>query len=780
MSELEADWVSSDVRDRDGGLARAAMAELSNFDHAGEGSPDRAAQWMRTYLRAASEATSAADLDPLVIETVAAAARATNAHTVSLFFVDDDGSDLTLSAQWALDEEAESSSSGASARAAARRVYATGSPIVLDDLAVAPERAEDRSSGQRTFVGVPLLGEGRAVGVLYATRETLARFNDDDAAALASLADPVAVACARVRRFERERAARLVAEEAIERAERSASHVQSLLRISAALASAATITQICEVIIDEAAPNDADGGERAIWMLRDSHLLLVAGRGLSAEYPEIPLDPTLPAAENLRDGRPLFVESKAELAERWPVLADTATRSFAGLPLIVEGRRLGVIAVGFRTEHRFEPDEREYLTAIAEQAAAALARADEREALEWARRVAEERQGQLDYLAEASRRLGESLNLDVTLQTVADLGVPHLTDRCVLFLLEGTTIAKRVLAPELNEDERRLFEQLTPTLSALRGVGAVIRTGVPEHIGEINDAALVASAQTLEELDLLRRVGFGASLILPLRARGRTVGALAFVNRAGRTFSDEDRSLAVELAARAAVAIDNALLYRRESHVARRLTESLLPARIPVIDGIDVGVRYVSGSVGLDVGGDFYDVVPIDSSSWLVVVGDVQGKGVEAAAMTGLARHTIRAAAHYESSPAELLRHLNRALFHTIESAASEYPWDAARLCTAALVRLDCFEQQWTMTSCAAGHPLPLVSAHGRPAEDFGTSNLILGVLEDSEYVESTRLLDGGDRVVLYTDGVSESSYEHRLGADGIAAVIGRSHGSAS
>ena len=386
-------------------------------------------------------------------------------------------------------------------------------------------------------------------------------------------------------------------------------------------------------------------------MLRDSRLLLVAGLGLSAEYPEIPLDPSLPAAENLREGVPLFVETRAELARRWPVLAGGTTSSFAGLPLIVEGQRLGVMAVAFREEHDFAPDEREYLSAVAEQAAAALARAQARTALREARDLAEARREQLDFLAKASERLSGSLNLDVTLQAVAELGVPRVTDRCALYLVEDATISKQVLAPQLTADESQLFEETGPTLLALSGVGAVIRTGRPEYIEEIDDRMLAAGANSPEHMDLLRRVGFGGLFIVPLRARGRTLGALAFVNRKGRPMRDGERLLAEELSARAAMAIDNALLYRTESHIARRLAQSLLPARLPTIEGFDMAVRCQTGTAGLEVGGDFYDVRRTGEDEFIVLIGDVQGKGVEAAAVTGLARHTVRACALSGTAP---------------------------------------------------------------------------------------------------------------------------------
>jgi serine phosphatase RsbU (regulator of sigma subunit) len=518
-------------------------------------------------------------------------------------------------------------------------------------------------------------------------------------------------------------------------------------------------------------------------MLRDSRLVLVAGFGESTQYPEIPLDPSLPAAENLEQGVPLFVESRAELSRRWPALARGPTSSFAALPLIVEDRRLGVMAVGFPDEHHFAPDEREYLTVVAEQAAIALARAESREALQEARSIAESRREQLDFLATASARLSRSLDLAVTLDTVAELGVPRLTDRCALFLLEDGKISKRVLAPDLSTDEWRLFDEAESSLSSRRGIGAVIRTARPEYIREIDDPMLVAAATSPEHLELLRKVGFGGLLILPLRTRGKTLGALAFVNRKGRVLDEETRSLAEELAGRAAVAIDNAARYQTESHIAHRLARSLLPARLPAIAGLDVAVRYQAGSAGIDVGGDFYDLFETGDGGFLVVIGDVQGKGVEAAALTGLARHTVRASARYDTSPAALLQRLNEAiLLNIIESGASiDRPGTDARLCTAAMARLERRGPQWSATVSCAGHPSPLLRRTDGEVESICESALLLGVHEQPHYDEAVAELRPGSVLVLYTDGVSERhADDHMFGSEGIAEVLRNTNDSAS
>ena len=758
-------------------LQGTPLAELLAADKATRAAAAAVDQWLDLYRRAAGETLSEPHLDLLLREALEAIARMLNADAVSLLLANEEGSELVSRAAFGLDREVELSISIPNGAGLSGPILATGEPRLVEDLTRINVLSQLlRSSGQRSYVGVPLSSGGRTFGVLHATRRQVSSFDQNDVELLRRFAEPIAAAIERVRLFEAERSARQLAERATER-------IRGLQRITAALVAAVTVTEVCEMIIREAVQGAIGDGERAIWMLRDSRLWLVAGFGASAEYPEIPLDPSLPAGEILREGVPLFVESRAELSRRWPALADGPTSSFAALPLLVEDRRLGVMAVGFRDEHHFAPDEREYLILVAEQAAIALARAESLEALQEARSIAESRREQLAFLAAASARLSGSLDLDVTLETVAELGVPRLTDRCALFLREDGKISKRVLAPELSGDEWRLFEETELSLSSPNGVGAVIRTGRAQYVKDMDDSMLAARSRSPAHLELLRKVGFGGALILPLRTRGRALGALAFVNRKGRAMDEETRALAEELAGRAATAIDNATSYAFESHVAHRLAQSLLPARLPTIKGLDLAVRYQAGSTGIDVGGDFYDVFEIGNEDYVVVIGDVQGKGVEAAAVTGLARHTVRASARSDTSPAGLLQRLNEAIVQNIvESGASiDRPGTSARLCTAAIIRLDRRGQAWSATVSCAGHPSPLLRRTDGKVESICGSGLLLGVRREVHYDETVIDLVPGSVLVMYTDGVTERhSDDHMFGSEGIAEVLRNIRDSAS
>jgi serine phosphatase RsbU (regulator of sigma subunit) len=343
-----------------------------------------------------------------------------------------------------------------------------------------------------------------------------------------------------------------------------------------------------------------------------------------------------------------------------------------------------------------------------------------------------------------------------------------------------------VLHPAEPDADIRLFLERYPIdLSAPQGVGAVLRTGRPEFIPAVDEAMLAAGAKSAEHHQLMQRIGFGAVLILPLPVRGRVVGALALTNSTGRSMTQTERVLAEELAARAAVAVDNALLFARHADVADRLQASLLPPALPAIVGLDLAARYSSAGEGVDVGGDFYDCVTAGEDQWLLVVGDVKGKGVEAAAQTGMARHTLRAAAISGMGPSAALRLLNDALLRHENERLTEDPedWEAGepRFCTAAAVALRRRGDGFEATVASAGHPLPLLSQPGGVAGPVGRPGDALGIQPFVDLPETVIALAPGDVFVCFTDGVSECHHGATFfGEGGIAAVINDCTGSAA
>ncbi len=184
----------------------------------------------------------------------------------------------------------------------------------------------------------------------------------------------------------------------------------------------------------------------------------------------------------------------------------------------------------------------------------------------------------------------------------------------------------------------------------------------------------------------------------------------------------------------------------RASALARTLQATLIPPARPVVPGLDVAAVYRPAGSGDEVGGDFYDVFPLGAGEFGLFIGDVCGKGAGAAAVTSLARYTLRAVSVLESSPAAVLRTVNDVLLAD----------PGARLSTVALARLRSTAGRWSLVLACAGHPLPLRAAPGVAAHRVGVPGLVLGVLPDVPVSDSTVDLRPGDVVVLFTDGVTE------------------------
>jgi PAS domain S-box-containing protein len=267
----------------------------------------------------------------------------------------------------------------------------------------------------------------------------------------------------------------------------------------------------------------------------------------------------------------------------------------------------------------------------------------------------------------------------------------------------------------------------------------------------------------------------GSKMVVPMSAGGRGVGVLVFGNVPGsRRFHREDMRLASEIGRRAGIAVDNARLAEERAEVARVLQEGLMPRALPHMPGWETAAVYQPAGEVNAVGGDFYDAFEVDRG-WMVLVGDVMGRGAAAASLTALARHTIRTAGTLTGDPCRALELLNEALLARGDTA----------LCTAAILILPRADEDPTRVEIvAAGHPLPLLVRGGKIAE-AGKPGPLLGAFAASGWEPASIELRADDQLILYTDGVieargeSERFGEERLraelaGADRPLAAIGR------
>ena len=341
------------------------------------------------------------------------------------------------------------------------------------------------------------------------------------------------------------------------------------------------------------------------------------------------------------------------------------------------------------------------------------------------RRTDLRRQTWLTFLAEASELLAQSLDVNLTMALIPQLVVPRLGQWCAVHTTDAW--GRLQLAAATHADESALA-QLHETLA---------ETGPDSVLARLEEASRLGTQVMLGP----PTEGFA----VPLVARGARLGTLA-VGRHARHRHDADEVAVVEdVARRAALAIDNARIHDERRTVARTLQQSLLPPALPKVDGVGFAAEYVP--TGSEVGGDFYDVVPSGPDRWVVVVGDVSGKGVQAATVTGLVRDVIRILVDDGKPMTEVLCRVNRTLVQR----------GGGRYCTLAMASVH-RETDGTLAVVLhlAGHDRAvLVRADGKTSF-VGEGGTALGLLEQISSPDAEVRLQPGDSLIFYTDGVTE------------------------
>ena len=371
--------------------------------------------------------------------------------------------------------------------------------------------------------------------------------------------------------------------------------------------------------------------------------------------------------------------------------------------------------------------------------------------------------------ASASAELDASLDLESTLQRVADLTVPYLAEGCMVDLLDEHEEIRRVASASDMENVGPVLDRLRTHHLELEGshpISIALRTGDMQIVEEVSDELRHQWAPDESYLEDLRQWPARAAVVAPMRARGRTLGTIALALFTDRKFGPREIATIEELARRAAVAVDNARVYSERSYIAARLQQSLLPPHLPDVPGLEIAARFRPAGEAYDVGGDFYDIFETGTGSWAIAMGDVCGKGADAAALTAMARYTIRATGiRAAQSPQRVLSLLNEVLL-------TEAPRE--QFLTVAYANLRVHESGTELAIASAGHPLPLLlHADGR-LEHVGEPGTLLGVVSEIELHPSHLELQPGDTLVLYTDGVTEArtSGGGMFGMEGLSSAV--------
>lgn len=377
------------------------------------------------------------------------------------------------------------------------------------------------------------------------------------------------------------------------------------------------------------------------------------------------------------------------------------------------------------------------------------------------------------FVSDVSELLAVSLDYPATLVRLAELVVREIADLCLIDLVRESGALNRVAAVHASSSKQALAEELCdypPRPGSWDPVARALATGEAQVLSDQSAGSLRAITEDEEHRRIVRELDIQSTLSVPLIARGRTLGVLSLVStNQDLRYGESDVRLAEEIARRAAVRIDNARLYEERDHTAKVLQRSLLPPSLPSIPHVELAARYLPVGEGNEVGGDFYDVFDCGGGSWAAAVGDVCGKGPEAAAVMGLARHTLRAVARFEPRPSRLLHELNRSL---LEQSVEE------RFCTVCHLRLRPSRDHLRITLCSAGHPLPLLLRRDGTLSSVGEPGQLLGVFPEVSLVDSVVDMEPGDTLLIYTDGATEQRREAVAGEkrlrDAFAASLGR------
>jgi PAS domain S-box-containing protein len=361
-----------------------------------------------------------------------------------------------------------------------------------------------------------------------------------------------------------------------------------------------------------------------------------------------------------------------------------------------------------------------------------------------------QREDALEFIAQASAALAGLLDPLAALEQVAELAVPRLADWCVVQLLDDDSGLRNVAVAHVDPEKVRWARELEvrypPDPAAPTGAPEVIRTGRSEIYPEVDDDLLVAGALDAGHLEILRELNMRSAMIVPLVARDRRLGAISFIATAdsGRQYVTSDLEAAEELGRRAGLAVDHARLFDREHRTAETLQRALLPSSLPDLPGYSLAVRYVPGTQGDAAAGDFYDAFALPDGRFGIVIGDIVGRGIAAAATMGLVRNALRAYAVYADGPGEVLQRL-----YGMTDAYGDVPF--------ATVLYLVFDPATGRGAYAtAGHLPPLLVGAEGSEYVTGAPCPPLGSPPPAACAEHAVVLAPGSMLVLYTDGLVE------------------------
>jgi serine/threonine-protein kinase RsbW len=407
---------------------------------------------------------------------------------------------------------------------------------------------------------------------------------------------------------------------------------------------------------------------------------------------------------------------------------------------------LGVLVAIRRDAHGFSIQEREFLGAVVGQVAQALERARLSASKDQLAEISA-------YFARAAKVLAEGSDLADTLERLAAVALPALGDICLIDVVEEGGRISRMVAQHRDRSLQHLVNRLrtryTPQPDGGHPAADVIRTGRTRWSSDMDDAFLASTTQDEEHLALTKTLGFRSYVSVPLQYDGETLGCVTLVS-VTRRYGIDDVAFAEQLAEQVAAVVNKARRYDMETRTSHILQSTLLPKRFPEMPGLTLHSRYIAASEGLEVGGDFFDIVQVSNDRVAFMIGDVAGHDRNAAALMGQLRSAARTLVGRVASPADMIRALQQSWGRL----------DFDRMATGVFGQLDLSSGEVAMAS--AGHYPPLLVESGAAHFVPVTPSTPLGV-RGSEPTNWHGWLKEDQALLLYTDGVID---ERRLGSE--------------
>jgi serine phosphatase RsbU (regulator of sigma subunit) len=461
------------------------------------------------------------------------------------------------------------------------------------------------------------------------------------------------------------------------------------------------------------------------------------------------LDERLPLTHTARTGEAVLAHHEglaARFPDLTPWLAAARHTSVATLALRADDRVVAVLALSFLEAQPFDDEQVAALRVVADLAAAALVRVQLLEAQEAARLVLAETAERNRFLAQATALVSAAFDEQEVLERLVRLCVPRLGDWCSITRPRDGQLERVIVHhgdPALQSHTDRLRGWAIP-LDGANPVALTFRTGAPRLHPAVDQAMGVDSSIGPDQRAVLRALGSSAGITVPIGPSSRPVGVLSFAVGPGRTLTEDDATLAAEIALRAGVALSHAEDFARERDSATVLQRAVLPAGLPQVDGVLLAAAYRPAGGSRLVGGDWYDACLTGDGRVALVVGDVVGHGVGAAAAMGQLRNALRAYLFEGHAPAASLERVNRLL-------RADRP---VRRATVVVAVYDPATGDLVLAN--AGHLPPLLVDGDRCDLLGGTHGPLLGAFDEPEIPERRVRLRPGTSVVLYTDGLVE------------------------